>query len=115
MEGDLQARPRARRPHDAPPVRWFAELGAKGQFAAGLRRRAHGGGAHGEHPAPRAARRAASAADVRLSVRLDAHEALLAYLEHHKDAIWTDTFVRVSSYVMSHRPPLGAADAGGGD
>src|SRR5439155_23376066 len=47
-----------------------------------------------------------------LTVNLDAHEALLAYLEHHKDAIWTDTFVRISSYVMSHRPPVGAPDAG---
>jgi peptidoglycan/xylan/chitin deacetylase (PgdA/CDA1 family) len=48
-----------------------------------------------------------------MTVGLDAHEALLAYLEQHKE-IWTDTFVRISSYVMSHRPPLGAADAGGG-
>jgi peptidoglycan/xylan/chitin deacetylase (PgdA/CDA1 family) len=49
-----------------------------------------------------------------ITVAEDAHEALLLYLERHKDTIWTDTFVRVSSYVMSHRPPLGAADAGGG-
>jgi peptidoglycan/xylan/chitin deacetylase (PgdA/CDA1 family) len=53
-----------------------------------------------------------------MTVGLDAHEALLAYLEKHNE-IWTDTFVRISSYVMSHRPPLGAtgaapADAGGG-
>jgi peptidoglycan/xylan/chitin deacetylase (PgdA/CDA1 family) len=48
-----------------------------------------------------------------MTVGLDAHEALLAYLEQHKD-IWTDTFVRISSYVMSHRPPPGAPDAGGG-
>jgi peptidoglycan/xylan/chitin deacetylase (PgdA/CDA1 family) len=56
-----------------------------------------------------------------MTVGLDAHEALLAYLEQHKE-IWTDTFVRISSYVMSHRPPLGSpaieagaapADAGG--
>jgi peptidoglycan/xylan/chitin deacetylase (PgdA/CDA1 family) len=55
-----------------------------------------------------------------LTVDLDAHEALLAYLEQHKKEIWTDTFVRISSYVMSHRLPLVAAsntssmDAGGG-
>jgi peptidoglycan/xylan/chitin deacetylase (PgdA/CDA1 family) len=53
-----------------------------------------------------------------LTVDVDAHEKLLAYLEQHKE-IWTDTFLRVSSYVMSHRPPLdapaGSADAGGGD
>jgi peptidoglycan/xylan/chitin deacetylase (PgdA/CDA1 family) len=50
-----------------------------------------------------------------LTVAEDAHESLLAYLERHRDTIWTDTFARVSSYVMTHRPPLGAADAGGGD
>jgi peptidoglycan/xylan/chitin deacetylase (PgdA/CDA1 family) len=49
-----------------------------------------------------------------LTVDLDAHEALLAYLEKHKE-IWTDTFVRISSYVMSHRPPLASVDAGGAD
>jgi len=49
-----------------------------------------------------------------MTVSDDAHEALLVYLEKHKDSIWTDTFVRVSSYVVSHRPTLGPADAGGG-
>jgi peptidoglycan/xylan/chitin deacetylase (PgdA/CDA1 family) len=49
-----------------------------------------------------------------MPVSLEAHEALLTYLQRHSDAIWTDTFVRVSSYVMTHRPPLGAPDAGGG-
>jgi peptidoglycan/xylan/chitin deacetylase (PgdA/CDA1 family) len=49
-----------------------------------------------------------------MSVDLDAHEALLTYLEQHRDAIWTDTFVRVSSYVMTHRPaPRVDAGAGG--
>jgi peptidoglycan/xylan/chitin deacetylase (PgdA/CDA1 family) len=48
-----------------------------------------------------------------LTVELDAHEALLQYLEQHKE-IWTDTFVRISSYVMSHRPPPAVEDAGGG-
>jgi peptidoglycan/xylan/chitin deacetylase (PgdA/CDA1 family) len=49
-----------------------------------------------------------------LTVDLGAHETLLAYLEKHKE-VWTDTFVRVSSYVMSHRPPLAAPDAGAAD
>jgi peptidoglycan/xylan/chitin deacetylase (PgdA/CDA1 family) len=47
-----------------------------------------------------------------LSVDLDAHEVLLAYLEQHRSTIWTDTFLRVSSYVMTHRPPVGGTDAG---
>lgn len=47
-----------------------------------------------------------------MQVSLDAHEALLAYLEQHRDAIWTDTFLRVSSYVMRHRPPMGRVDGG---
>jgi len=47
-----------------------------------------------------------------LTVNLDAHEALLTYLEQHKGSVWTDTFVRVSSYVMGHRPPPAQADAG---
>jgi peptidoglycan/xylan/chitin deacetylase (PgdA/CDA1 family) len=45
-----------------------------------------------------------------MTVSEDAHEALLAYLERHKDSVWTDTFARVSSYVITHRPPLGRAD-----
>jgi peptidoglycan/xylan/chitin deacetylase (PgdA/CDA1 family) len=50
-----------------------------------------------------------------MSVDLDAHEALLAHLEKRRDAVWTDTFLRVASYVMSHRPPLARADAGAAD
>src|SRR6185503_1597286 len=40
-----------------------------------------------------------------MPVSLDAHEALLSYLDQHRDVIWTDTFLRVSSYVVRHRPP----------
>jgi peptidoglycan/xylan/chitin deacetylase (PgdA/CDA1 family) len=49
-----------------------------------------------------------------MSVDLDAHEGLLAYLEQHRDSIWTDTFVRISTYVVSHRPARPPTRSDGG-
>jgi hypothetical protein len=43
-----------------------------------------------------------------LSVSAEAHEKLLAHLESH-GAIWTGTFVALSTYVQTHRPPLAAS------
>lgn len=44
-----------------------------------------------------------------LSVSAEAHEKLLAHLESRRATIWTDTFVALSTYVQTHRPPLDAA------
>ena len=38
-----------------------------------------------------------------LDVKADAHEALLGYLEQHKNSIWTERFGTVASYVKAQR------------
>ena len=38
-----------------------------------------------------------------LSVSREAHEALLNYLDRHRDIYWTDTFIRIMQYVKAQR------------
>jgi peptidoglycan/xylan/chitin deacetylase (PgdA/CDA1 family) len=38
-----------------------------------------------------------------LAVQADAHEALLSYLEQHKNSVWTERFGTVASYVQAQR------------
>jgi peptidoglycan/xylan/chitin deacetylase (PgdA/CDA1 family) len=38
-----------------------------------------------------------------LAVQADAHEALLSYLEQHKNSVWTERFGTVASYVKAQR------------
>jgi len=41
-----------------------------------------------------------------LSVSADAHEKLLDYLDSHRSTLWTGTFLALSTYIQTHRPPL---------